>query len=307
MSAGADASPDLERIAVDGRVVRLSRPGKVLYPATGFTKRDLMDYYLAAAPAVLPHLAGRAVTLARYPEGVDATWWFQSNCPPGKPDWLPVATVPGARGQVLRFCRLEDAAALAWAANAGAIELHPLLGALDRPDAARALVLDLDPAFPAGLLECCHVALAARALLAEAGLDGVLKTSGAKGLHVFVPLDGSQGFPAAKAFARAVAERLARAAPDLVTARMRRDARAGKVLVDWRQNSGSLSMVAPYSLRAAREPRVSAPLAWREVERAREVGSASALELGPAQALVRISRLGDLFRPVLAGTQRLPP
>lgn len=307
MSAASDAAaPDAEELEVAGRRVRLTRPGKVLFPEAGFTKRDLVDYYLAVAPALLPHLAGRAVTLARYPEGVDATWWFQSNCPAGGPDWLPLANVRGGRGQLLRFCRLEEPAALAWVANAGAVELHPLLARLDRPTSAHAAVFDLDPTPPAGLLDCCRVALSVRALLAEAGLTALVKTSGAKGLHVFVPLDGSEGFDAAKTLVRAAADRLARAAPDIVSPRLAREERAGKVLVDWRQNAGSLSMVAPYSMRATPLPRVSTPVAWAEVERAAAEGTARALEFGPTDALLRVVRMGDLFEAALHGRQRLP-
>jgi bifunctional non-homologous end joining protein LigD len=290
-------------LEIGGRRVHLSRPEKVLYPATGFTKREVVEYLLAVAPVLLPHLAGRAVTLGRFPDGVDAPWWFQSNCPPGKPEWIPTVEVRGARGQRLRYCRLEERAALAWAASTGAIELHPFLARADRPDAPLAAIFDLDPTPPAGLAECCAVALRVRALLAGIGLASVVKTSGAKGIHVFVPLRGGDGFGATKAFVRAVAERLAADDPALVTARMDRAARAGRVMIDWRQNAAGLQTVAPYSLRGSAVPRVSAPVAWEEVE----AGAAGErLEFGPAEALERVERLGDPFAPALAGDQRLP-
>lgn len=192
-------------LEVAGRTILLSNPDKVLFPAAGFTKRDLVDYYVAVAPALLPHLAARPVTLARYPHGVDAPGWYQTNCPPGKPDWLRVAEVRGARGQTLRYCVLDDAAALAWAANAAAIELHPLLAAAGAPARARALVLDLDPRPPAGLGDCARLALRLRAHLSAAGLAAFAKTSGGRGLHLHVPLDGEDGFDRTKAFARALA------------------------------------------------------------------------------------------------------
>jgi bifunctional non-homologous end joining protein LigD len=293
---------------VGGRRVPSSHPEKVLFPRTGFTKRDLVEYYVSVASALLPHLAGRAVTLARYPEGVEGTYWFQTNCPPGRPAWLRVAALRGARGQALQPCLLEEPAALAWAANAGAIELHPWLATLEEPAAAHAVVFDLDPAPPAGLVECCRVALSLRGLLAESGLEGLVKTSGVKGLHLVVPLDAPRGFAETKEFARTAAERLARATPDGVTSRREgREARAGKVLVDWRQNAGSLSLAAPYSLRGTLEPRVSTPVAWEEVERAHALGDAAALVFGPAEVLARIGRLGDLFRPALGDLPRLPP
>jgi bifunctional non-homologous end joining protein LigD len=297
-----EPSPAVELVVGDRRV-RLMRPEKVLYRATGFTKLDLAAYLIAVAPALLPHLAGRAVTLARFPDGVDAPWWFQANCPAGRPAWIPVAEIVGARGQTLRYCRLEEPAALAWAASAGALELHPFLAPLDRPDRPAALVLDLDPAPPAGLTACCALALELRAALAAAGLSPVAKTSGAKGLHLYAALDGTQSFRATRAFARALAERLAAARPDLVTARLAREARPGRVLVDWRQNAAGLSTVAPYSLRGTPSPRVSTPLHWDEVE----AGAAGAeLAFGPAEVLTRVAQYGDLFAGALRGTGKAP-
>ncbi|BDG01805.1 non-homologous end-joining DNA ligase [Anaeromyxobacter oryzae] len=300
------SAPDVLELAVGGRTVRITRPEKILYPATGFTKRDLVEYLVAVAPAMLPHLAGRAVTLARFPDGVDGGYWFQANCPGGKPDWLPVAEVTGTRGQTLRYCRLEEPAALAWAANTGAIELHPFLARADRPGAPTALVFDLDPAPPAALLEAAAAALVVRRLLARAGLAALPKTSGASGLHVVVPLDGTQTFDETKAFVRAAAEALAAAAPDRFAARLSRSGRGGKVLIDWRQNAGGLQTVAPYSLRGTPLPLVSTPVSWDEVEDAVRAGDAARLAFGPAEVLARLERLGDPFAPALAGGQRVP-
>lgn len=294
-------------LAVGSRVVRISRPDKVLYPATGFTKRDLAAYLVAVAPALLPHLAGRAVALARFPDGVAGGYWFQANCPAGKPDWIPVAEVRGTRGQLLRYCRLEEPAALAWAAGTAAIELHPFLARADRPGAPTALVFDLDPGPPAGLLDAARAALDVRRLLERAGLAAFAKTSGASGVHVFAPLDGTATFDGARAFVRAAAEALAAAAPERFAARLVRAGREGRVLVDWRQNAGGLQTVAPYSLRGTPRPSVSTPVAWAEVEEAVRSRDAARLAFGPAEVLARLERRGDLFAGVLEDGQRVPP
>jgi bifunctional non-homologous end joining protein LigD len=291
-------------VVAGGRTLALSNAEKVLFPAAGFTKRDLVDYYLAVAPAILPHLAGRAVTLARFPDGVDAPGWYQTNCPSGRPPWVGIAELRGGRGQVLRYCRLENPAALAWAASMAAIELHPLLSSVDRDDAPAALVLDLDPRPPAGLADCARVALRIRELLAARRLEGRPKASGGAGLHVHVPLDGSAGFDAVNAFARAVARLLAARDPARVTDRMPLAGRAGKVLVDWRQNSPGRSLIAPWSLRAARLPLVAAPLRWGELEEVAESGDEDRLRIGPAEAIARLRCDGDPFAS--AAGQRLP-
>lgn len=302
----ARAGEARQALEVEGRTVLLSNPGKVLFPVTGFAKRDLVDYYLAVAPALLPHLGGRPVTLGRFPDGVDAPGWYQTNCPQVRPDWLRVAEVRGARGQTLRYCVLDGAAALAWAANAAAIELHPLLAAADAAATARALVLDLDPRPPAGLVDCARLALRLRARLSAAGLESLPKTSGGRGLHLHVPLDGSAGFDRTKAFARALAREVAGEDPGGVTDRMPLADRAGKVLVDWRQNDPGRSLIAPYSLRAASVPLIAAPLRWDEVTAAAVSGEERPLRLGPAEVLDRLGRDGDLFAPALARGGRVP-
>jgi bifunctional non-homologous end joining protein LigD len=291
------------RGAAAEREVVLTNEDKVLYPATGFTKGDLVRWYEAVAEAILPHLVGHPVTLARYPDGVDAPGWYQTNCPPGRPPWLAIAEVRGGAGQTLRYCRIEDRAALRWVANTGGLELHPLLLSLDRPRAADLLVLDLDPVAPAGLPECARVALRLREELARAGLAAVPKTSGGRGLHLHAPLDEAD-FATSRRLARDLAERLAAEDP-LVSARVSpRSARAGKVLVDWRQNEANRSLIAPWSLRAASVPTVATPLAWSEVEAAAASPDAPPLRFGPREALERLHRLGDPF--AAAGWGRLP-
>jgi bifunctional non-homologous end joining protein LigD len=285
-----------EQIESAGRQLRVSNLDKVLWPAAGFSKRDLLAWYEAVAPVLLPHLAGRPVTLARFPEGVECRGWYQTNCPPGQPDWLPIALVRGKSGQQLRYCVIDEPAALLWAANAGALELHPFLAMADLPDAPLALVFDLDPGRPAGLPECCAVALRLRELLEQRGLRAVVKTSGAKGLHVMVPLDATNTFAETKAFARAVARQMASAHPDFITDRMAREERPGKVFIDWGQNDPNKSTIAPYSLRATRWPGVSTPLRWDEVQQVLETGDESLVRFGPAEVLGRLDRHGDLFR-----------
>jgi bifunctional non-homologous end joining protein LigD len=276
MSAG---HVEIERA---GRALRVSSLDRVLWPAVGFTKRDLLAYYEAVAPVLLPHLSGRPVTLARFPEGVESPGWYQTNCPAGHPEWVHVAAVAGKSGQTLRYCLIDEPAALLWAANLGTIEFHPFLATADRPDAPLSLVFDLDPGLPAGLPECCSLALHLRDRLDQQKLRALAKTSGAKGLHVLVPLDGSGTFAQTKSFARAIARELAEAHPLAVTDRMARAQRPGKVFIDWGQNDPNKSTIAPYSLRATRWPGVSMPLTWEEVEQVAATGDESLVRFGPS-------------------------
>ena len=284
-----------------GRRVRLTNLERVLWPATGFTKGDMVSYYLRAAPWILPHLAGRPLTLWRFPEGVDGPSWWQNECR-GSPPWLATAVV---RGQ--RFCLVDDSPSLAWVANLGTVELHPFLARADAPETPTALAFDLDPGPPAGLLEAVEVALRVREALAQHGLASYPKTSGGTGIHVFAPLEGPSRFAETKAFARSLARELAAERQELVTDRSRRAVRVGRVLVDWLQNDATRSTAAPYSLRATAVPSVSTPLAWDELAAALAAGRPELLRFGPAAVLDRLMRLGDLFAPVLAGGQALPP
>ncbi len=293
-------------VELDGRQVELTSLDKVLWPRAGFTKRDMLDYYLDVAPALVRHLSGHPLTLGRFPEGVEGRGFAQNECR-GSPDWLRVHEVRLRSGNVRSYCVVDDAAALAWVANQNAIELHPLPIRTDGPG-ADSLVFDLDPLPPAGLLDCCAVALMLREALEEMGLAAFPKTSGAAGLHVVVPLNGRAPFEEVRAVARALAEDVAAEEPALVTSTMtRRATRAGKVLVDWLQNDPMRSTVAPYSLRATPWPVVSMPVAWEEVRDALEARREEALVFTPAAARQRLERLGDLHAPVLALEQELPP
>jgi bifunctional non-homologous end joining protein LigD len=282
-------------LAVDGRTIRLTSLDRVVWSEAGFTKRETLDYYRAVAPVLLPHVLDRPLTLARFPEGVDASGWYQTQC--RGPEWLPRRRV-GTQD----YCVLDGLAELLWAVNAGALELHPLLSRGERTEEPTAVVFDLDPGPPAGLAECRGVALALRARLEELGLASLPKLTGSIGLHVVAPLNTEAAFDATKAFARAVAAELAVSLPDLVVDAPTRALRAGKVFVDWMQNTATRSLVAPYSLRALPHPTVAAPVTWEEVER----GPDGALVFAPRDVVERVERLGDLHRPALELVQRLP-
>jgi bifunctional non-homologous end joining protein LigD len=279
--------------------VTLSSLDKVLWPATGVTKGQMLDYYARVARVLLPHVAGRPLTLGRFPDGVDGPGFAQIECR-GRPDWMETAEVRLRDGRVRNFCMARDARSLLWIANLGTIELHVFLSAgqaLERPGA---VLFDLDPEPPAGLADACRVALLVRDRLSSMGLRAVVKTTGGSGLHVLVPLGGSDGYSETRAFARSVAESLAREVDGVVARAARRERRAGTVLIDWAQNHERRSMIAPYSLRANVVPLVSAPVSWEEVARGGE-----GLLFGPGAGLERIERLGDLFAPALNGGQSL--
>jgi bifunctional non-homologous end joining protein LigD len=282
-----------ETLSVDGRVVRITNPARVLWPRTGTTKRDLIDYQLAVAPVLLPHLRGRATMLWRYPEGIDGPGWFQAQCRSRAP-WMTTHPIVGRRGETLHYCVVEERASLAWLANLGTIELHPHLWTTDRPTEPTVLVLDLDPGPPAGLAEAARVALLVRRRLDDLGLPSLVKTSGGLGLHVLVPLAPGATFGATKAFGRSLARALARERPELVVERSVRSERAGRVYLDWVQNDAGRQLVAPYSLRATPVPMVSTPVSWEEVEAAAAGTAETSLRFGPRQVVERVERLGDL-------------
>jgi bifunctional non-homologous end joining protein LigD len=267
-------------------LTNLDRP---LYP-NGFTKGDLVAYYRAIAPAILPYLRQRAVTLFRAPAGVEARGWYQTNCT-GAPPWLRIAHVRGRRDALFRMCVLETPESLVWAAQVGTIELHPFLATITRPDEPDWLVFDLDPGDPAGLPECCDIALALRQRLAPR--TAYAKVSGSVGLHVLVPVDAVT-FAETRAEARAVAEGL----PAVVTTQ-RRDARVGKVLVDVLQNDPTRSLIAPWSLRATAWPTVAAPVDWDEVELCARDRRPEHLVVDWRDALARLERDGDPLAPAL--------
>ena len=294
-------------VEVEGRALRLSNLDKVLYPEARFTKAQVIDYYTRVAPVLLPHLQGRPLTLKRYPNGVEGKYFYEKECPSHRPEWIRTARVPiRTDGRTVNFCLAEDLPTLVWTSNLADLELHTSLAraaAITRPTM---MVFDLDPGAPAAVLECARVALALRDLLAPLGLESWIKTSGSKGLQVYVPLNVETSYEETKPFALAVAQLLERDQPELVVSRMRKDLRAGKVLVDWSQNDEHKTTVCVYSLRARARPMVSTPLVWSEVEEAVQVGDAALLAFDSEAALTRVDEHGDLFSGVLERTQSLP-
>lgn len=302
-----DPSAATADVEIDGRRLRLTNLDKVLWPDAGFTKRQMISYYVAIAPVLLPHLADRPLTLKRYPDGVDGWFWFQTRCR-HHPSWMRTVELPSASrsGERFDYCVVDDLASLVWVANLASIELHPLLSATGGVDHPRAMVFDLDPGPAVDVIDCCEIALRLRETLDRVGLASFPKTSGLKGLHVYVPLNLACGYTETKAFARNVARLLKESHPERVVDRSERSLRAGKVLVDWSQNNAIRSTVAAYSLRAARVPAVSTPLEWREVEEAIQHRNRALLAFDAADVLERMDALGDPFRPVLQLQQTLP-
>jgi len=291
-------------VEIDGRTVRLSNLDKVLYPS-GFTKAEVVDYHLRVSPWIIPHLAGRCLTFRRYPDGTDRPGFFEKRCPSHRPDWVPVALGPGDRRGGIEYCRIEEPAAMVWAANLAAIELHAPMATADDLETPKALVFDFDPGPDTSIVECCEVALGVRGVLESVGLEGWCKTSGSKGLQMYVPLN-SPGVThgGAADFALAVGQVMERQLSGRVTTVMAKSERKGKVFVDWSQNAQHKTTIAPYSLRARPRPTVSTPVTWDEVEgcAARRVE----LRFESADVLARLDDVGDLFEPVLTTVQALP-
>ncbi|WP_459974880.1 non-homologous end-joining DNA ligase [Nocardioides pyridinolyticus] len=291
------------RVQVDGRTLTISNLHKVLYPRTGTTKGEVLNYYAQIAPVLLPHLAGRCVTRIRWPHGVQDTSFFEKNAPGGTPSWVHTAKVPttGSRAQsssdTLVFPIVDDLATLTWLVNLAALELHVhqwTVGRNNQPRGADRLVIDLDPGEPAGLHECCQVALLVREKLAERDLEARPVTSGSKGLHLYATLPQRLAPDESTALAKEVAEELQAEHPKLVTATMTKAKRSGKVFLDWSQNAGSKTTISPYSLRGREHPTVATPVSWAEVEG----GAEDPLELGQfhfEEVLERVSERGDLF------------
>lgn len=286
---------------VEGRKIKLSNLDKVLYPVPGFTKGEVLHYYTQVATALLPHLRGRPASFLRFPEGVEGQRFFAKNIPAGAPDWVRTVDAVG-RTSTVHHVLVDDLPTLLWAANLAAIEIHVPQWKAAQPDLADRIVLDLDPGPPATVVECCRAALLVREALREEGLDAWPKTSGSKGLHLYVPLKGTTA-EATSAYAKALAVRLEAAHPELILHKMKRDLRPGKVFLDWSQNSHSKTTVAPYVLRAREEPTVSTPLSWDEVAKCADPGE---LVFLPDAVRERLDKHGDLMAPLLKQRFVLP-
>ena len=294
-------------VEIQGRHLKLSNLEKVLYPATGFTKQQVIDYYARIAPAILPHLVGRALTRKRYPDGVDGEPFYEKNAPKYRPEWVKTAPIwsEGNRRTVY-YVLANDLATLVWLANLAALELHPSLALAKDITCPTEMVFDLDPGPPANIVPCCQVGLWLREIFEHFGLKSFPKTSGSKGLQVYVPLNTPTTYDATKTFAHELAQLLEHEHPEMVVSDMKKTLRAGKVFVDWSQNDEHKTTVAVYSLRAREHPTVSTPVTWEDVERAFKKKDASRLVFEAPQVVSRFEKLGDLFEPVLTLKQRLP-
>jgi len=288
-------------VLADGRRLKISNWDKVLFPATGFTKGDLIAFYATAAPTLLAHLRDRPLTLKRYPNGVDAKYFYEKNSPSHRPDWVATARIGS-----IDYTLVQDRPTLIWLANLADVELHTSLALAQAPAQPTMLVFDLDPGAPASVVECCEVALVLRGLFSQLGLDSLVKTSGSKGMQVYLPLNRAATYEQTKPFSRRVAELLEQRMPELVVSRMTKRLRAGKVLVDWSQNDRHKTTVSVYSVRARERPTVSTPVSWEEVEACLKAGDAGLLTFDTEQVLGRVSAAGDLFAPLLGVKQELP-
>jgi bifunctional non-homologous end joining protein LigD len=306
MPAGADTFMD-SMVEVQGKQLKLSNLEKILYPATGFTKQQVIDYYVRIAPAMVPHLAGRALTRKRYPNGVDEEFFYEKNAPQHRPDW--VKTVPiwsGSNRRTVHYILADDLATLVWLANLAAIELHPSLALAKDITCPTMMVFDLDPGAPANIVQCCQVGLWLREIFEHFGLQSFPKTSGSKGLQIYVPLNTPTTYESTKTFSHALAQLLEHDHPELVVSDMKKQVRTGKVFVDWSQNDEHKTTVAVYSLRAREHPTVSTPVTWEEAERSLKKKDAKLLVFEAKQVVARVEKMGDLFAPVLKLKQRLP-
>jgi len=300
-------SPTSQEVTVDGRQLKVSNMDKVLYPATGFTKGQVIDYYTRVAPALLPHLQRRALTLKRYPNGVDKQFFYEKNCPSHRPPWVETVSVWSSRNKAeVNYCLANDLPTLVWVANLASLELHTSLAHADDIQRPTMLVFDLDPGAPAAMVECARVGLMVREVLDQLGLACFPKTSGSKGLQLYAPLNSAVTFDDTKPFAHALARMLEAREPALVVSQMAKELRGGKVFIDWSQNDVAKTTVCVYSLRARERPTVSTPLTWEEVEAVADKEDPGLVGFEAEAVLDRIERDGDLFAPVAEMEQSLP-
>jgi bifunctional non-homologous end joining protein LigD len=305
-----EASPKKVTVRVEKRTLTLSNLDKVLYPEAGFTKGQVIDYFTRIAPVMLSHVRDRPLTFKRYPDGVDGKFFFEKNAPSHTPPWVRRVELPSPGSTknrtTVNYAIVCELATLVWAANLATLEMHVPMWRVQKngkPKNPDIMVYDLDPGEPATIVECCDVALAIRTALDKAGLQGYPKTSGSKGMQLYVPLDAKQSWEKVHAYARELAEQLEQDYPDLVVSNMKKELRGGKVLVDWSQNNPAKTTIAPYSLRARALPTVSTPITWDEVESCRKPAD---LRFTADEVLERVAADGDLFAPVLEGSQSLP-
>jgi len=299
--------PQKAELVVEDRKIQVSNLDKVLYPKAGFTKGQVIDYYIRVAPVLLPHLKDRPLTMKRYPDGVEGEFFYEKNCPSHRPKWVKTAKVwSEGNNRMMNYCLAQDLPTLVWAANLADLELHTSLSRKNSIKRPTMMVFDLDPGAPADIVQCCQVGLWLRDLLAGMKLKSFAKTSGSKGLQVYVPLNTAVTYDRTKDLSRALGQHLEHHHADLVTSNMSKAVRKGKVFVDWSQNDEHKTTICVYSLRAREEPTVSTPVTWDEVENCLKKKKADLLRFRSDKVLIRVDKLGDVFEPVEKLKQKLP-
>jgi bifunctional non-homologous end joining protein LigD len=295
------------QLVVEGRKLSVSNLDKILYPKVGFTKGQVIDYYIRVAPVLLPHLKDRPLTMKRYPDGIKGEFFYEKNCPEHRPKWVQTARVwSESNDRSMNYCLVQGLPTLVWAANLADLELHTSLSRKNKIERPTMMVFDLDPGTPADIVQCCQVGLWLRDLLGQMKLKSFAKTSGSKGLQIYVPLNTAVTYDQTKNLSLALAQYLEREHADLVTSNMSKAVRKGKVFVDWSQNDEHKTTICVYSLRAREEPTVSTPVAWNEVENCLKKKKAYLLRFRSDQVLARVEKRGDLFEPVEQLKQKLP-
>jgi bifunctional non-homologous end joining protein LigD len=299
--------PNKAQLVVEGRKLAVSNLDKLLYPKAGFTKGQVIDYYIRVAPVLLPHLKDRPLTMKRYPNGVEGEFFYEKNCPSHRPKWVQTAKVWSEGNQrIMHYCLANDLPTLVWTSNLADLELHTSLSRKEKIERPTMMVFDLDPGAPADMVQCCQVGVWLRDLLAKMKLKSWAKTSGSKGLQVYVPLNTPVTYDDTKRLSRSLAEYLEREHPDRVTSNMSKAVRKGKVFVDWSQNDEHKTTICVYSLRAKEQPTVSTPVTWNEVENCLKKKNPDLLKFRSDQVLTRVEKHGDLFEPIEKLKQKLP-
>ena len=298
----------MPRVQVEGRELNLSNLDKVLYPKAGFTKGQVIAYYQRIAPALLPHLSGRPLTLKRYPNGVEGHFFYEKRCPSYRPEWMTTAEIWSDRNNgIVNYCVVDDLASLIWVANTASLELHPSLSKCADMPSPTVVAFDLDPGSPADLVDCCRIGLRLQALFEQMGLQSFPKTSGSKGLQIYLPLNTPTTYEGGtKDFALTIARLFEQRFPDEVVHQMAKALRPGKVLIDWSQNDEYKTTVSVYSLRARERPTVSAPLTWDEVSDVLDAEDPELVRFEAEDVVERFEKLGDLWAPVAELHQELP-
>jgi bifunctional non-homologous end joining protein LigD len=298
--------PSKQSLDINGTKVDVTNLKKVFYPKPGFTKGDVIDYYVRISPVLLPHLKDRPITLKRYPDGVEGFFFYEKKCPAHRPKWIKTTKVSKSEGGEINYCVINDLPSLVWAANLADLELHTFLHQAPSIGRPTTIAFDLDPGPPADIVLCCKVGLWLKSVFEALQMESFAKTSGSKGLQVYVPINSAATYDKTKAFAHAVAELLESQSPETVVSKMQKSLRRGKVLVDWSQNDDHKTTVNVYSLRAKDYPTVSTPVTWEEVDAVVRKRKATDLSFESKEVLKRVQKMGDLFAPVLHLKQKLP-